>query len=231
MKLQNDRKINIAILDDHKMVAGLLRENMKQFEFVETVNLFFTATDFFDFLTTNKIDLLIVDVFMPEMNGVDIVKKCRELHKSSQMKIIMLSSSIEYKVINDAISFGANAYVTKEDLPDEVSSAIKYVFGDNSRPYFSNNAREVLLNDRFEEDNLVKLSPREDQLLKLICDAKTAKEIASELDLSINTIHFYTKRLMVKMNVNRTPDLILKAINKGFVLNLNRNMSSNISAM
>lgn len=129
----------------------------------------------------------------------------------------MLSSSNEYKIITDSISLGANAYVTKEDRPDEIFAAIDHIFGGNFKPYFSANTKEVFLSDGFEETN-IKLSPREDQLLRLICDSKTPKEIAFELNLSINTIHYYTKRLMVKMKVNRTPDLILKAISKGFVL-------------
>lgn len=228
--MENNFKINIAILDDHRMIGGLLRENIKQFEFVETVNVFLKVGDFFNYLEKNKVDLLIVDVFMLEMNGVEIVQKCRKMHHSDELKIIMLSSSIEYKIITDAISLGANAYITKEDQLNEIFSAIEHVFSDNSKPYFSKNASDVLLSDCVDQENSVKLSPREDQLLRLICDAKTAKEIASELELSINTIHFYTKRLMVKMNVNRTPDLILKAINKGFVLNLGRNLSSNSNA-
>ena len=64
----------------------------------------------------------------------------------------------------------------------------------------------------------VKLSPREVQLLHLMCDGMTAKEIAYKLDLSVNTIHFYSKRLMAKMVVNRTVDLILKAIEEGYIL-------------
>lgn len=228
--MENNFKINIAILDDHRMVGGLLRENIKQFEFVETVNVFFKVADFFNYLEKNKVDLLIVDVFMPEMNGVEIVQKCRKTHHSDELKIILLSSSIEYKVIMDRISLCANAYITKEDQPDEIFSAIEHVFSNNSKPYFSKNASDVLLSDCFEQDNSVKLSPREDQLLRLICKSKTAKEIAHELKLSVNTIHFYTRRLMSKMEVNRTPDLILKAIKKGYVLSENKNFSLNFSA-
>jgi len=215
----SDLKINIAILDDHKMMATLLKHSLRNAEFVKSINVFFDSSHFFEFIEENKIDLLIVDVFMPKMNGVDIVKKCREKLGSDNLKIIMLSSSIEYKIITEAISLGANAYVTKEDKPEEVFSAILHIYEGNAKPYFSYNTRTAFLSDDFEETNNIKLSPREDQLLRLICESKTSKEIAFELNLSINTIHYYTKRLMVKMKVNRTPDLILKAISKGFILN------------
>jgi DNA-binding NarL/FixJ family response regulator len=230
MKTLKTQNLTFAILDNHKMFASLLKTNIGQLDFVNSIHIFFAASDFFDHLKNNAVDILIVDVSIQEMNRVDIVKKCRESHCEDTLKIIMLSSSIEYRVIADAISFGANAYVTKEDLSDEIFSAIKYVTSYNDKPYFSKNIKEILLADRFEESKNVKLSPREDQLLKLICEAKTAKEIAAELDLSINTIHFYTKRLMVKMNVNRTPDLILKALNQGFVLHSGKDFNNSLSA-
>ena len=216
--MRNDLKIDIAILDDHMMMATLLKYSLRNQDFVKSINVFFDSNHFFEFIEENKIDLLIVDVFMPKMNGVDTVRKCRERIGQDDLKIIMLSSSVEYKIITEAISLGANAYVTKEDRPDEVFSAISHIYEKNAKPYFSSNTRAVFLSDSFDEVNNIKLSPREDQLLRLICESKTSKEIAFELNLSVNTIHYYTKRLMVKMNVNRTPDLILKAINKGFVL-------------
>ena len=216
--MENNNKLNIVILDDHKMLSKLLKESLSRTEFAATITVFSEAAHFFTFLEYNKVDLLIVDVYMPKMNGLDVVKRCRERYSVENLKIIMLSSSIEHKVIVDAVSLGANAYVTKEDKPEELFSAIHYVFSEKQKPFFSVNTKEVFLSATLEDAQLVKLSPREDQLLRLICDAKTPKEIAFELNLSINTIHFYTKRLMAKMKVNRTPDLILKAINKGFVL-------------
>lgn len=228
--MKNDNKLNIVIIDDHKMVAKLLKESISRASFADTITVFSDVVDFFTFIEKNKVDLLITDVYMPKMNGIDIIKRCRESHSAEHVKIIMLSSSIEYKVIVDAISLGANAYVTKEDRPEELFSAIEHVFSERTKPFFSVNTKEVLLSGNFEDTQQVKLSPREDQLLRLICEAKTPKEIAFELNLSINTIHFYTKRLMVKMKVNRTPDLILKAINKGFVLNSVENLSGNSSS-
>ena len=216
--MASNLSIKIAILDDHKMMATLLKHSLRNADFAESISVFYEASDFFSFIETKSVDLLIVDVFMPKMNGVDIVKKCREDVRLKALKIIMLSSSIEYKIITDAISLGANAYVTKEDSPEEIFLAIDHIYDGNLKPYFSSNTKEVFLSDSFDDTNSIKLSPREDQLLRLICESKTPKEIAFELNLSINTIHYYTKRLMVKMKVNRTPDLILKAISKGFVL-------------
>lgn len=230
MQTEDTKRINVAVLDDHKMLGQLIKTTVSQFDFVESVIVFSQASAFFDHLANNSIDILIVDVFMPEMNGVEIVKKCRENYSSGKLKIIMLSSSIEYRIITDAISFGANAYLTKDDASVEILNAMNHVRENSVKPYLGENAREVLLYGSFTEEDNVRFSPREEQLLKLICKSKTAKEIAYELELSVNTIHFYTRRLMSKMEVNRTPDLILKAIKKGYVLSENRNFSLNFSA-
>lgn len=230
MQIENSKKNNIVILDDHKMIGGLIKKSISQFEFVESINLFNQASAFFNHLDANNVDVLIVDVFMSDMNGIEIVKKCREKYCSGKLKIIMLSSSMEYKIITDAINFGADAYLTKDDSAIEILNALTHVRANSVKPYLGENAREVLLYGSFIEEENVRFSPREEQLLKLICKSKTAKEIAYELKLSVNTIHFYTRRLMSKMEVNRTPDLILKAIKKGYVLSENKNFSFNFSA-
>jgi len=210
--------LNLAILDDHKMIAEMLKHVLKKFSFVNSTETFSEADLFFDHIKKTKIHVLLLDVFMPDVDGIEVLKKCRKKYKSDKLKIIVLSSSIDPDIISMALDQGVDAYLTKEDFSSELTAAFQYIYKNPGRAYISKKATDVLLFDRTDKDKEMKLSPRERQLLRLICEAKTAKEIAHDLDLSVNTIYFYTKRLMHKMDVNRTQDLIIKSISLGLAV-------------
>lgn len=210
-----DLSLHLAILDDHKMIAEMLKHVLKKFSFVNSIDIFSESDAFFDYINKNKIDVLLLDVFMPDVDGLEVLKKCREKYDSGKLKIIVLSSSLDPEIISSALDNGVNAYLTKEDFSSELIAAFEYIYKNQGKAYVSKNATDILLSERIDKQNVMKLSPRETQLLKYICEAKTAKEIAHELDLSVNTIYFYTKRLMNKMEVNRTQDLIIKAVSLG----------------
>lgn len=207
-----DLSLKLAILDDHKMIAEMLKQVLKKFPFVSSTEIFSESEAFFSHIDENKIDVLLLDVFMPDVDGLDVLKKCREKYDSSMLKIVVLSSSIDPEIISTALDNGVDAYLTKEDFASELDMAFQFIYKNPGRSYVSEKATDILLSDKADKIAVIRLSPREKQLLKFICDAKTAKEIAYELDLSVNTIYFYTKKLMVKMDVNRTQDLILKAV-------------------
>lgn len=206
--------LNVVIVDDHDMVANLLRSNICKFCNRCSCNVFNESAKLFNFLETNKVDFLFLDLYLSKDNGLDILKKCRLNISKEEMKIVILSSSAEPKIIMDVINLGANGFITKNDAPDELNAVINYLVSNPSKPYLSKNATDILLEGKFSKVEEKKLSPREEELLGLICKGKTAKEMAYELELSINTIHYYTKRLMNKMGVKRTPDLIIKALKK-----------------
>lgn len=210
-----DLSLHLAILDDHKMIAEMLKHVLKKFSFVNSIDIFSESDAFFDHINKNNIDVLLLDVFMPDVDGLEVLKKCREKYDSEKLKIIVLSSSLDPEIISSALDNGVNAYLTKEDFSSELIAAFEYIYKNQGKAYVSKNATDILLSERIDKQNVMKLSPRETQLLKYICEAKTAKEIAHELDLSVNTIYFYTKRLMNKMEVNRTQDLIIKAVSLG----------------
>lgn len=217
MQANSSKKADIVVLGIHKMVGGLIKASVSQFDFVQTVHVFNQPSFFFDYLKDNNVDILIVDFLMPEMNGIEIIKKCRENYCPDKLKIILISSMLEHSVLYDAIRFQANACLTNNDASFEIFNALNHIKEGHQKPYYGADAKEIMQYSLYSEEESIRFSPREGQLLDLICDSKTSKEIAFELELSLNTIHFYTRRLMKKMEVNRTPDLILKALNQGYV--------------
>jgi|GEM_PF-442822 len=210
-----DLSLNLAILDDHKMIAEMLKHVLKKFSFVRSTEIFYGANVFFDHIKNNKTDVLLLDVFMPGVDGLQVLRKCRKKYKSDKLKIIVLSSSIDPEIISTAVSSGVDAYLTKDDFSSELIVAFEHIYSNSGKAYVSKNATSILLFDKTDKYNGIQLSPREKELLRFICEAKTSKEIAHDLDLSINTIYYYTKRLLSKMQVNRTQDLIIKAVSLG----------------
>lgn len=203
---------NVAIVEDHDMVANLVRSNIIAISDKINCTVFNEAKALYAFLETNKVDFLFLDIFLAGDNGLDILKKCRLDYAKEDMKIIMLSSCNDAKVISDGIKLGASGFITKNDSLKEIEAVFDFLINDAAKPYFSKNATESLLDEKFNKNEEKALSPREEQLLELICQGRTAKEMAYDLELSVNTINYYTKRLMSKMGVNRTPDLIIKAL-------------------
>lgn len=218
-KVIRDQSLNVAILDDHKMIAEMLKHVLKKFPYVKSIETFYESDVFFDHIKRNRIHVLLLDVFMPDVDGIEVLKKCREKYNSSKLKIIVLSSSLDPEIISKALDHGVDAYLTKEDFSSELLTAFELMYKKPGRAYVSEKATDILLSDKADKVTVVRLSPREKQLLKFICDGMIAKEMAYELNLSVNTIYFYTKRLMVKMDVKRTSDLIIKAVALGLATN------------
>jgi DNA-binding NarL/FixJ family response regulator len=207
--------MTIGILDDHELLAELLKDNLSRKLTHSKIHIFTTTTALFTFLENDKLDFLFLDFYINQENGLTVLKTCRKDYSNEDLKIIMLSSCIEPKIIADTFKAGANGYACKNDAVDEIIDLFNEVNQSPNKTKVSPRISDVLLEHTLS-GSAISLSPREDELLQLICKAKTAKEIAYELNLSLNTIHYYTKRLMNKMGVNRTPDLILKAIEKGY---------------
>lgn len=207
--------MKIGILEDHALIAELLKENLNSKLGYDEIYIFNNSERLFSLLQNEKLDFLFLDMYINNENGINVLKECRKHYNKEELKIIILSSSVEPKIISDSFKYEANGYVTKHESMDEIIEVFQNLIEFPLKNRVSSSVSDILLEYNISGDK-IKLSPREEQLLALICNAKSAKEIAYELDLSLNTIHYYTKRLMIKMGVNRTPDLILKAIEKGY---------------
>src|SRR6186713_257411 len=103
---------NVVIVEDHDMVANLIRSNIITLSDQINCTVFNETSTLYPFLETNKTDFLFLDVFLGGENGLDILKKCRLTYAKEDMKIVMLSSCNDPKVISDGIKFGANGFIT-----------------------------------------------------------------------------------------------------------------------
>ncbi len=210
-------KIKIAIAEDHKIVregyAALLEQE-------ESIDLVFTAEDgqmTLDFLKSKKIDILLLDINMPNLNGTetfDILKK-----EFPDVKVIMLSMYNDNLFISEFYTKGARAYLDKNCSFQTMLDAIFSVH--NQGYYFDEKISKVLLhqiiyaqqiNPIFSEDSLTK---KEMEVLLLICQEKSNSEIAEILFKSIRTIEGYKARIATKTNSRNSVGMVIYAIKKG----------------
>ena len=168
-------------------------------------------------------DIVILDIAMPEMNGIEAAVRIRELCPQAQIIILSMHSSSEH--IFRALQAGAHAYVLKESAGSELVEAIRTV--QNGHRYLSQKISDTVIEDYIQsvsqqqEDEdahsspLERLTAREREILQLVVEGKSSAEIADILYLSPKTVETYRSRLMRKLDINDLPTLVKFAIQHG----------------
>ncbi len=207
----------IAIVDDHRLLTEALSNCLKNnAEQVEDVMIFNNPQSFIDLLAGGThIDILFVDLLMPQMQGTEVISKCRQArHGIPNLKIIVMTSVTNPQMVRHVLSIGANGYLTKDTSLEELRLALAEVYEGNQ--YIAKTIEKKLLRSFITEEQInFYLTPRETQVLANLCKAKTVKEIAYEMQLSLHTVLSYQKNIMRKFNMNRTVDLVAFAIEHG----------------
>ncbi len=206
-------KYNLIVADDHKMfLDGLL----SIFESQEAYNILLTAKNgaqvakYIDINSNERIDLVITDITMPEMDGMSLTKTLKE--KNSALKILAVSMHTNPDMIDTLIESNIDGYVPKNAEKKELLKAIETILkGDK---YFSQEITAIYMENKFskkKEEN-VKLTEREIDVITLIAKEFTTQEIADQLFLSKHTIESYRKNLIAKLGVRNLAGLTKYAI-------------------
>jgi two-component system invasion response regulator UvrY len=208
--------MNILIADDHELVrSGLTRlvaEEYPSANIQEVPN----GTQSEKMGRTQKWDLIIMDMSMPDKTGLDVLKQLRS--ESVKTPVLILSMHPENQYALRVLKAGGNGYITKDCPRAEFLNAVKIIL--SGKKYISQNIAEKLAsrfdNDLGKEQHEL-ISDRELQVLKFIASGKTVSEIAQELSLSVATISTYRSRLLEKMDMKNNAELTLYAINNALV--------------
>lgn len=205
-----ESKINIALIDDHQLLTYSLSNLLSKYDFIGSIEIYPSPKEFL--AASSTADLIVSDVMMPNMTGIDLLTNLKQQHKKA--KVIILSSITEAQTIRYALRNGASGYLSKDTSMDELADAILTVY--NNDVYIGESLRPVLLRNTLTEERFVlNLSPREKEVLVMVCSGKTIKETAYDMELSVNTVQTYYKTILKKFNLNRTADLIVFAIKNG----------------
>ena len=169
----------------------------------------------------HKPDLLIVDVAMPKLNGIEVAARAQKLDRPP--KTIILSMHTDESYIIRALGAGARAYLLKDATDEDLLPAVRAV--GSGKPYFSPSVTAVLVEDYVRRlqakglnDTYHLLTDREKEVLQLLAEGRSNKEVASELDLSLSTVETHRANLMQKLNLHNTAEVVLYAVRKGIIV-------------
>lgn len=205
--------IQLILADDHVLIREGIKKVLTKAENLHVTFEAGTAQEVLDYLEQNSVDLIVLDINLPGMSGLDAIKYIHRL--SPQTKVLMLSMYSEDRFAIRALKAGAVGYLTKASAADELIDAINQVMAGGH--YLTNETAQVLASSIGDSDRLPHetLSEREFQIFRMIAVGKSVKEIAHDLVLSVNTINTYRARIMEKMKMNSTQDLVRYSFDNG----------------
>ena len=208
--------MNILIADDHELVrrgiAKILTEEFPSSKITEV----FGGIEVEKKARTEKWDLIIMDVSMPDKTGLEVLKQLRS--ESIKTPVLVLSIHPENQYSVRVLKAGGDGYISKNCLHSDFIKAVKIVL--NGKKYMSTEVAQQLASRLDDDSNKEKhelVSDRELQVLKLIASGKTLSEIAIELSLSVTTVSTYRSRLLEKMHLKTNAELTYYAFNNNLV--------------
>ena len=199
----------VFIVDDHPMVVAGLNSLLSKLKNIEVAGAVSNAFDAIPFLKENKTDVILLDINLPDISGIDL---CKKIHNEfPEIKILGISTFSERSYISRMIENGASGYLIKSASAQEIAEAIETVM--NGKMYLSVSMEHLLRPlSVIPLDSLPALTKREKEILSNIADGLTNNQIAEKLFISPLTVDSHRKNLLTKLNVNNTASLIRLAV-------------------
>ncbi|MGN7824327.1 response regulator transcription factor [Chitinophaga varians] len=208
MSLMNDN-IVLAIVDDHPIVIEGLRTLLKEEPQISIAGSFTRGKDFMDFLQHNRVDLVLLDIMLPDTSGMDL---CRDIKKLSPETVVLaLSNHTERSIILQILQNGASGYLVKNVSSTELLNCLKEAL--KGEIAFSREVKEIITRpSQHEFKQVPALTKREKQILQLVSQGKTTPVMAQELNVSPLTIETHRRNLLQKFDVKNVAELIMAAV-------------------
>ncbi|HET6721913.1 MAG TPA: response regulator transcription factor [Chitinophagaceae bacterium] len=218
--MSKEKKIRLAIADDYKIYREGLKKCIANDTSLEVIFEADNGEDLIAGFEKQLPDVVIMDLKMPIMDGMEATQIIRK--KFPSVKVLVVTMYEDDKFIIHLMEIGANGYLLKNADPDEIRKSI-YAVHENGY-YFNDLVNKALLKKLVIKNNIkpsfnqnVEFSEREHEVLKLICEEKTAAEIAKEIFLSPRSVEGIRQRLIEKVGVRNTAGLVMFAIKNGIV--------------
>ncbi len=210
-----DRTIKVLLADDHAIVRQGLKLILAAQPDFEVVGEAANGREAAELAEKLKPDIVLMDVQMPDLNGIEATR--RMVAANSRIKVLVLSMHKEALYVREVLKAGARGYILKDAIDTELLSAMRSVArGDG---YISPAVSGALLTDYREQSSnpLDTLSTREREVLQLIAEGKTNKEVATKLNLSVYTVDSHRGKIMEKLNLHSAGELVRFAMKNGLV--------------
>ncbi|MBP3923666.1 response regulator transcription factor [bacterium] len=214
-------KKNILIVEDHELTRFGLKTTFENVDYIETIYEAESAEKALEIFNNNHIDIIIMDLGLPNMNGIQATQKIRQSNKD--VKIIILTSHNEEKEVLNSLKAGANSYCSKEINPQRLVQVVQSV-ADGAAwfdPSIANIVLKATTNSSVIDTDTAKkdydLTARESQILKLMTEGYSNMEIAQLLVISINTTKAHVASILQKLEVDDRLQAALKALKNKIV--------------
>jgi len=214
------RKIRIVLADDHQLFRRGLRALLEQQPDLTVVAEAKDGREAVTAVQSQKPDVLVIDIGMQNLNGIEAARQLTEGH--SEAAIVILSMHSDETYVLRALKAGAKGYLLKDSAEADLIRAIHAVA--EGKSFFSPAVSKVLLDDYMRklqrsgaEDAYDLLTPREREILQLVVEGKSNKDVANMLNLSVYTVETHRSNIMEKLNLKGVPELILYAVRKGII--------------
>jgi DNA-binding NarL/FixJ family response regulator len=208
--------IKVLIADDHSVVRQGIRQILRDVPELTAVGEASSGEQTLEKLRKEEWDLVIMDISMPGRNGLEILKLLQ--HERPKLPVLVLSMHSEDQFAVRMLKAGAAGYLTKESAPDELVKAIRKIIT-GGRYVSPSLAEKLAFNMHPQSDRQPHeiLSDREFQVMRMLAQGKTVKEIGEELTLSVKTISTYRARVLEKLKLRTNAQLIHYAIQNGLI--------------
>lgn len=204
--------MKIVLADDHFLVLEGLEVLLSTFGFVEKTQSTINYLELKEALEKENFDVLLLDIHFGKHDGREIISEIKQV--APEMKIIALTSHSDSVTIKSSINAGFDGYLLKIDGREDIKKALKAVT--NNEKYFSPKTQQVFFETQTAKNKAV-LTEREKEILQLIVQEKSTKEIAETLSLSEKTIETHRGNIMLKLEVKNIAGMVKKAILEGLV--------------
>ena len=218
MNKSNSGKIKVIITDDHTVFRTGVKTSLANYRDVEVIGEAENGMQLLKLLRLLEPDIILLDIQMPLMDGITALPEIKKILPAT--KVIMLTMNDDTGMISKLMEIGANSYLTKNSDSETIYEAIRTVY--TKEFFFNDYTNKAMLsglrNRKVAEQQLpdeVDLSNKEIQVLKLMCDEKSTKEIADIVEISPRTVEAIRDRLKIKTGAKSTAGLILYAVKHG----------------
>lgn len=212
--------VKILLVDDHALIRQGLENLLKSIPDFSVIGSVSSGEDAINFCDTKAPDIILMDIMMKGMTGIDTTKWIKD--KYPQIKIIILSSEASDDLIRQTMSCRASGYILKDEEKEIMIEAIRTVV--NDKPYFSKPITDIIFQSYFKDQTApVKpkksdvLTTRETEILEKIARGQSNQKIADDLFISIKTVESHKANILSKLNLKNTAELVLYAVKQGIV--------------
>jgi len=203
-------KISVLLVDDHSLVRRGFRRMLEDEPDIRVIGEASDGKEAIELTRSLKPQVVVMDCALPEINGLQATRKI--LSFAPETLVLMLSMHTEDTWVRQAMDAGARGYVLKNAMDLELGTAIRRIVKGETVLDAQLSPKETLKGERNSG-----LTAREVEILQLICEGKSNKEIATQLDLSVNTVAVHRANIMDALGIHKTAELVVYAIRNGLV--------------